>query len=309
MIMTLSPPLLLAGLGAVPASSTTAKIIPLEPLTCIFSPFFLSSSKFELRKRGTFCQCSCTPKNGVQSLLESFSVLSQDIPWDTESTWSTFVAYILILHIPLSFGGLSIVARVLHLSDLDPLTRVASVLALQTTELAGVLAFLYHTSNQKHKLTSYFLGTCYSKERNWIKATALGIGLLSVLVFLTSMLADRLIGPQHVNNPILKEILLHSPVSKATCFFLYCVVAPLLEETVYRGFLFTSLASKTKLWQAVCLASFAFSLSHFSLENSVQLFIIGFILASVYSWSGNLLAPLALHSLYNALILLYTMIS
>ncbi|PKA51757.1 hypothetical protein AXF42_Ash007986 [Apostasia shenzhenica] len=100
---------------------------------------------------------------------------------------------------------------------------------------------------------------------------------------------------QDVSDPILKEILVYSPESQTLCFSLHCIVAPLLEELLYRGFLLSSLACRWKWWQALCVSSFAFSLAHFSLEGSLQLFIIGCILGLVYSWSGNLAAPLAVH--------------
>jgi len=53
-------------------------------------------------------------------------VLSADMPWDYNNLWSTFAAYFFILHIPLSFGGLSITAHILHQSVLDPLTMVST---------------------------------------------------------------------------------------------------------------------------------------------------------------------------------------
>ena len=56
---------------------------------------------------------------------QEYSVLSADIPWETEEIWRTFAGYLLILHIPLSFGGLDAVAKVLQRSSLDPLTTVS----------------------------------------------------------------------------------------------------------------------------------------------------------------------------------------
>ena len=114
---------------------------------------------------------------------------------------------------------------------------------------------------------------------------------------------------QVINNPILKDLLLYSPTSTTACFFLYCLTSPLLEEVVYRGFLLKSLASKTKWWQAVIISSCIFSAAHFSVENSPQLFIIGCVLGSAYCWTGSLAAPFTIHSMYNAITLLVTVMS
>ncbi|RVX09359.1 hypothetical protein CK203_015235 [Vitis vinifera] len=115
--------------------------------------------------------------------------------------------------------------------------------------------------------------------------------------------------PTAVNNPILKEILLSSNISEIACILVYCIVTPLLEETVYRGFLLTSLASTMKWQQAVIITSAIFSAAHFSGENSLQLFIIGCVLGCSYCWTGSLSSSIVIHSLYNALTLTITLLS
>lgn len=56
---------------------------------------------------------------------QGFSVLASDIPWESGSTWSTMAFYIFNLHIPLGYGGLSIVAYILHQPVPDPQTQVS----------------------------------------------------------------------------------------------------------------------------------------------------------------------------------------
>lgn len=121
---------------------------------------------------------------------------------------------------------------------------------------------------------------------------------------------------QAVNHPILKEILLGSDISKAACVLIYCFVTPLLEETVYRGFLLTSISSTMKWQQAISISSVIYSAAHFSAENFLQLVIIGCVLGSSYFWSGssycrsgNLNSSIVIHSLYNAMTLMLTLLS
>ncbi|XP_020597001.1 uncharacterized protein LOC110036811 [Phalaenopsis equestris] len=290
-----TPPPRIAGFGLSPATFEDTK--------------FVSFSNSKWKKRGNPFRISCVPKDGDKGHLEGFSLLSKDFPWEVESTWSTFAVYFFSLHVPLSFGILPMIARALQQSFHDPLLTAVSALTLQGTELTGFLSLLYYTANNRNKLPSFFLGTSYPVQRNWLKVSASGIGFLILLVLLTSRIADEIIEPKGFNNPILKEILLYSPISKTTCFILYCFVTPLLEEIVYRGFLLTSIASQGKLWQAICISSLAFSLAHFSLENFLQLFIIGYVLGSVYSWSGKLVASVTVHSVYNFIILIFVSVS
>ncbi|CAK9323733.1 unnamed protein product [Citrullus colocynthis] len=55
-------------------------------------------------------------------------------------------------------------------------------------------------------------------KRNWFFASTLGVGFLFSLVFLTSLLAERVIGPKVVNNSVLKEILDSSNISRVAYF-------------------------------------------------------------------------------------------
>ncbi|KAK7833435.1 hypothetical protein CFP56_025634 [Quercus suber] len=160
-----------------------------------------SECKLKLRSKASF-QCYCTENENThdhEASSQGFSVLSTDIPWDSGSIWSTMAFYMFILHIPLSFGGLSVVAEILHEPHLDPQTEA-------------------------------------------------------------------------VNNPVLKEILLSSNISKATCFLVYCITTPLLEETVYRGFLLRSISATMKWQRAVFISSVIFSAAHFSGDRA---FLIG----------------------------------
>ncbi|KAL7185557.1 hypothetical protein ACSBR2_027491 [Camellia fascicularis] len=213
-------------------------------------------------------KCSCikeehTPK---ASDSEDFSLLESDIPWDSGSIWSTLALYLFSLHVPLSFGGLSVVAHFVHQPVLDPQTEALSLLAIQILELNAVLWLLRCVAKPQHKIFSFFQPKNQSKERNWLLASILGFGSLVLLVFFTSLVADQLVGPKDVNNPILKEILSSGSISKTACFLIYCIVTPLLEEIVYRGFLLTSLASEMKWYQAVAISSAVFSAAHFSGE-------------------------------------------
>lgn len=262
---------------------------PFSPRTCSFK----------------FCRIK---NDGTHEPFEDFSVLKSDIPYDSGSIWSTMALYIFSLHIPVSFGGLSVVAETLHQNVLDPQTEALSLLLLQSLELIGVFLLLRYTAKPQYNLLSFggVKEVRVPNERNWLVATALGFGFLIVLGILISLVADRVVGPKDVNNPILKEILSSGFVSIIACTLIYCIATPVLEETIYRGFLLASLASTMDWQKAVIISSAIFSAAHFSVENSIQLFIIGTVLGCSYCWTGKLSSPILIHSLYNALILFIT---
>ncbi|GAB2285361.1 hypothetical protein Dimus_019814 [Dionaea muscipula] len=279
-------------------------------------PFFLSSAKLvalpstgksKLSYRASFKCCSSkNESNQQQQVLEGFSALGSDIPWEADGVWSTMALYLFSLHIPLSFGGLSAFAQVVRQSNLDPKAKAMSVLLLQTIELFCALLLLGFTAKPGYKLASFFLEKRLPNERNWLFTAVLGFIFLILIILLTSYLAESLMEAKAVNSPALKEILFSGNESMAACILVYCIITPMLEEIMYRGFLLTSLASKMKWQEAVVISSVIFSAAHLSGENFLQLFTVGGVLGCCYCWTGNLRSSILLHSVYNALILLVT---
>ncbi|KAI3795337.1 hypothetical protein L1987_37989 [Smallanthus sonchifolius] len=272
--------------------------------TSIRTSQIIHSPSKSICRDSSFNLC-CIGNDSNHKSSQDFSILKTDLQCDSGSIWSTMAFYIFTLHIPLSFGGLSVVAQLLHQTDLHPNTQAFSLLLIQTLELVSFLSLLKF-SNNRFNILSLFETRVLLTERDWLVTSVLGVSFLLALVFLTSLVADKLVGPKDVNNPILKEILSGGPLSVAGSTLVYCVVTPLLEESVYRGFLLTSLGSRMKWEKAVVVSSVVFSATHLSVDNFLQLFVIGVVLGCSYCWSGTLVCPFVIHSLYNALILVIT---
>lgn len=305
-------------LSVLGSSSVYAKLVSVKlatPLHCFHLPNTVKSLKCSPK-----LQFGCTPssqrncfkifckrKEQLTPFSQEFSALQEDdSPWESGSLWSNLALYLFTLHIPLSFGGLSVVALFNGQPVLDPQTEALLLLTIQILELSVALVLLNYTAKPQYKFSNFFKNNKFLSNRNWFLSSALGFGFLVLLIFLTSLLADQLLGSKPVNNSKVKEILLNGDISRVSCVLAYCIVTPLLEEVVYRGFLLTSLASTMEWQQAVAISSVIFSAIHFSSENFLQLFIIGSVLGCSYCWTGNLSSSIVIHSLYNALTLVIT---
>ncbi|CAN6180031.1 unnamed protein product [Urochloa humidicola] len=272
-------------------------------------------AELQLRSRFSTLSCACSPfhsprdggKGNARHLFDDFSVLSPVVPWEVDDIWRIYAGYFFILHIPLSFGGLGVVAKVLNCSSLDPVTTVISTVILQVAELCSALALLQYTAMPGNDVQAFFAAKV--STRNWGKETVIGLMVLTALVSITSILGEKLAGTEDSYDPILKGILSDSPSSKLLCFFLYCVIAPLSEETIYRGFLLNGLSSSMKWHEAAMMSSIAFTVAHLSGDSSIQLFVIGCITAIAYCRTGSLAASFTIHSLYNAVILYMAVVS
>ncbi|CAM8952664.1 unnamed protein product [Rhodiola kirilowii] len=256
----------------------------------------------------------CLKHSGTQHPSEKsdgFSGIPRDVPFDKENLWSNFSLYLFSVHVPMSFGGLSTVAYVMNLTYLDPQMEALLQLTIQTLELIIVLSLLDYATKPESEALSFLKSSKLSSQRKWWLASSVGFVVLILLIFLTSIVEDVLFGPklQAANKAILKEILQSSDITKTACFLAYCVIIPLLEEIVYRGYLLSTLASKTKWQYAVLMSSLVFSAAHFSIDDAFQLFVIGCILGCSYCWTGNLRTSILIHSMYNAVSLVITLVS
>lgn len=79
-----------------------------------------------------------------------------------------------------------------------------------------------------------------------------------------------------------------------------CLVAPLAEEFLYRGFLFQSLWRKTGFLMAALLSSLVFSVTHFyDLYGTISVALCGMATAWLYASTRSLTNAILLHMVYN----------
>ncbi|XP_010276955.1 PREDICTED: uncharacterized protein LOC104611555 isoform X3 [Nelumbo nucifera] len=77
------------------------------------------------------------------------------------------------------------------------------------------------------------------------------------------------------------------------------ILAPLCEETIYRGFLMTSLTKWLPVPLSIIVSSIVFTLAHQSPGKSTEILIFGVVLGLVYAQTRNLLAPIIMHACWN----------
>jgi uncharacterized protein len=85
-----------------------------------------------------------------------------------------------------------------------------------------------------------------------------------------------------------------------------CVVGPICEEILFRGFMFRSLANWRRPWQAALITGVLFGGTHALSAPAVDLVplaVFGVLLCGIYQWSGSIYPCIALHILNNAVTL------
>lgn len=77
------------------------------------------------------------------------------------------------------------------------------------------------------------------------------------------------------------------------------LIAPIIEETLFRGLLFSSLRTKLPIWAAALIAAAIFGLLHGQINAMIYTFIFGLLLTWLYVRSRSLLPGVLLHTLNN----------
>ncbi len=126
----------------------------------------------------------------------------------------------------------------------------------------------------------------------WIRATVIIAILLLVPILLFLVAANWM----QLELPIPRI----PPQYAAPAFLHMCLIAPLLEEPIYRlAICFSTTVAFGPLF-AILLSGFAFAGLHFIYGNpGPDNFLAGYVLAWSYLKSGSLMVPVVMHSLGN----------
>lgn len=131
------------------------------------------------------------------------------------------------------------------------------------------------------------------------KTIGIGCGLVIAAHIFTILYAALIV--YLLDSPIQPDL---APVAEEMSFpwllaFLAVVVAPVVEEIFFRGFVFAGFYNRYGYQKAAILSSLIFALGHLQVLAILPLFILGYIFAYLYHRSGSIVPAIILHFLVN----------
>ena len=145
-------------------------------------------------------------------------------------------------------------------------------------------------------------------------AIGLGSGLVvAVLAYTLNAIAVLVTGSEEPVQQQLLQDALAGGLPLVLVSLLAVVVAPLVEEVIFRGVLFRALADRGNLGVALVVSSAVFALIHVEVVLSqpaalVGLFTVGMVLAVAFHLTGNIMVPILGHAVFNAISLSLTVV-
>lgn len=136
------------------------------------------------------------------------------------------------------------------------------------------------------------------KKNNLWKNIGLGIAV-AFIMSLISIIIDLATGPDSSAIEIVREIRNLSGLSDYILyFFVIVILGPIVEESIYRGMLYSPYRKKYGPIKAIIITSLFFSIIHLKVGFGF-VFIYGIVYGALYERTESIVPPIVAHGLSN----------
>jgi membrane protease YdiL (CAAX protease family) len=142
------------------------------------------------------------------------------------------------------------------------------------------------------------------RQVNWIKAVKYLVCILIIFVILSNLvlaLVSILIPAFNANQAQTNEFTGATNSHTSLALIALVLLPPILEETIFRGFLFPALAKKWGVAWGAVISSAVFGIAHAQANISIYTFVLGLLLCFMYVRLKSIFPGMAVHMLNNYL--------
>ena len=222
------------------------------------------------------------------------------VSWGPAQTWQAVGS--VVTAVVVGFAGVTVVLAVTSApSATGTATGIATLAISLLAELAMVAAVWWFAVRRRGASWGVigFRPPKANRMAIGVPATLFSafflVGLFSFIVFKLGWrdLDDSSLPPELLAGSLLVALFVTS-----------VIVAPLAEETFFRGFVFGGLRGSWGTIRAGAASAALFGLAHPDLILIVPVTILGLLLVTLYVWTDSLWGPIAVHAMFNSLQLL-----
>ena len=160
--------------------------------------------------------------------------------------------------------------------------------------ISVVLLLLYYAFNLKNK---------FVLNKKDIKRTLKYFVAFLPVIFIMSFLCKLMLF-EYEEQKMVVEIKKNFYNNLFFNFFLIIIVAPIIEEIVFRGLFYKTLKNFIPFVQASIISSLIFAIIHENILSLTILFLLSLYLTCIYERTNSILYPILTHSIFNFLNLL-----
>ncbi len=230
--------------------------------------------------------------------------MKKEIPklgWSQKDAINVFAGFIALNILLFGIGLVHETTSIFNLfiSSNDTINAIAIYIITAATFLYP----LYHFLIKKHpNLTLKDFRLIPLKLKTIIKMVLMGYGLLFLLTLLLIPILSIFpdipgLGPQENVLPVFGE----GSAAMTTAAIIAIIIAPIIEEIFFRGYLLQSLMNRCSFLTASIITAAIFAFVHFQFESIIGIFFLSLIINYIYYRSGNTItATIAFHMVNNA---------
>jgi membrane protease YdiL (CAAX protease family) len=132
---------------------------------------------------------------------------------------------------------------------------------------------------------------------NKLKDSVESFILFIPLLFLISFIIQNIL-PEYKQQEIVLNFKSNLLKDKALLLHVL-IIAPVVEEIIFRGYIYRILKTKIPIILAIIISSTLFSLIHYNVLSFILLFVLSIFLTYIYERNGSIMCPIIIHSLFN----------
>lgn len=131
----------------------------------------------------------------------------------------------------------------------------------------------------------------------WVPPAVVVGAFLSVEVY--GVIANAIGGDNFLPKSNLSQDVLDQTAFIVLAGILALLLAPLVEETFFRGFLFGGLTKRFSFFTAALISGFLFALAHGQPTLLIPFTFVGMLFATGYAYTGSLWTTISAHFMFN----------
>ena len=169
----------------------------------------------------------------------------------------------------------------------------APVLFYLYGNISIILILIYYAYNSKEK---------FKIKKRCIKITAKTISIFIPIIFLLSIISKFILF-EFKEQKVVLDLKENKINELYISFFIICIIAPIFEEIVFRGFFYKAIKRFVPYVLSSIIVAFIFALIHNNILSFTILFVVSLLFTWIYERTSSIIYPILAHSTFNLLML------
>ena len=169
--------------------------------------------------------------------------------------------------------------------------------------LAVALVVLFAVMHSRSTIKQLFSSVESTFKRSISKGVIYGIAAIPPVIIITALMSMVIgdLGLVAESQPVIEWMTNPETTVATRIVIILCavVIAPVIEEVIFRGILFPAVLKNNSFIPAALLVGCLFSLIHFHAPSFLSIFVLNIFFCTGYASTGSLVTPIVMHMIFN----------